>query len=198
MCASMYGMKKLIIILLTLIFLSTAYSHDSTKFPLSQLSDNYSLDDAKSDKCVVFENGDITYNQPKWDTFIKKTEKGKSATIRLAYYYTLDDPSHYSEEYYKKIKDDYPILYINDLSFDGKIYTIEFMEEDQLISKEYKYLLKYDGRPRSANALFSAYTYYVLVNDNTVTWDNIEHGMLSSQSGAWIDHHLVYSDFVMK
>lgn len=191
-------MKKLIIILLTLIFILTACSHNATRDSLKQLSDNYSLDDAKSDNCVIFEDGDITNGQSEWDSFIKKTGNGKSATVRLGFYYTLGDPSHYSEEYYEEIKDDYPVLYINDLSFDGKKYIIESIEDDHLISKDYKYLIKYDGQPSSVSALFSKYTYYVLVNDNTITWDDIEHGMLSSQSGDFIDHYLVYSDLEMK
>lgn len=103
---------------------------------MNQLSGNYYLDDAKSDNCVVFEDGDISYGQSVWDSFIEKTENGQPETVRLGFYYTLGDPSHYSEEYYEEIKDDYPILYINDLSFNGKKYIIESIEEGQLISKE--------------------------------------------------------------
>mgnify|MGYP000918393669 CR=1 FL=1 len=58
--------------------------------------------------------------------------------------------------------------------------------------------MKYEGRPSSETAVFSEYTYYVLVNDNTVSWDDIEHGMLSSRLGDWIDHFKVYSDLIMK
>ena len=191
-------LKKSLIIFLTLIFILTACSHNVARVSLKQLSDNYSLDDAKSDNCVIFEDGDITNGQSEWDSFIKKTENGNSATVRLAFYYTLGDASHYSEEYYEDIKDDYPVLYINDLIYDGKKYTIESIEDGQLISKDYTYLIKYDGQPRSVSALFSKYTYYVLVNDNAVTWDDIEHGMLSSQLGDYIDHYLVYSDLEMK
>lgn len=191
-------MRKSLIIFLTLIFLLTACSQNVTRVSLNQLSDNYSLDNAKSDNCVIFEDGDITYGQSEWDSFITKTENSKSATVRLAFYYTLGDPSQYSEEYYEEIKDDYPVLYINDLIFDGKKYIIESIEDGQLISKDYKYLIKYDGQPSSVSALFSKYTYYVLVNDNTITWDDIEHGMLSSQLGDYIDHYLVYSDLEMK
>ena len=34
---------------------------------------------------------------------------------------------------------------------------------------------------------------YVLTNDNTVTWEDIVNGMLSSQSGDAIDHYSVYT-----
>ena len=191
-------MRKSVIILLMLIFLLTACSKNVANDFLIQLPDSYNLDDVKSDNCVVFENGDITYGQSVWDDFITATDNGKSSTVRLAFYYTLGDPSQYSEEHYEEIKDDYPFLFIKDLNFDGKKYIIEGFEEGQLISKEYKYLVKYEGRPKSATAIFSKYTYYVLVDDNTVTWDDIEHGMLSSQFGDRIDHYIVYSDLVFK
>lgn len=191
-------MRRSVIILLVLIFLLTACSKNAANDSLIQLPDSYNLDDAKSDNCVVFENGGITYGQSVWDDFITATDNGKSSTVRLAFYYTLGDPSQYSEEHYEEIKDDYPVLFIKDLSFDGKKYIIEGFEEGQLISKEYKYLVKYEGRTKSATAIFSKYTYYVLVDDNTVTWDDIEHGMLSSQFGDWIDHYIVYSDLVFK
>ncbi|MDO0826045.1 hypothetical protein [Desulfosporosinus nitroreducens] len=191
-------MRKSVIVLLVLIFLLTACSKNAANVSLIQLPDNYNLDDAKSDNCVVFEDGDITYGQSAWDDFITATDNGKSSIVRLAFYYTLGEPSQYSEEYYEEIRDEYPVLYIKDLSFDGKKYIIEGVEDGKLISKEYKYLVKYEGRPNSTTAIFSEYTYYVLVDDNTVTWGDIEHGMLSSQSGDWIDHSIVYSDLVFK
>lgn len=191
-------MRKSIIIILALIFLLTACSKHAASASLSKLPDNYNLADAKSDNCVVFEDSDITYGQSSWDNFITATDNDKSSTVRLAFYYTIGNPSQYSEEYYEEIKDDYPVLFIKDLSFDGKKYIIEGVEDGKLISKEYKYLVKYEGRPNSATAIFSEYTYYVLVDDNTVTWDDIEHGMYSSQSGDSIDHYRVYSDLVLR
>lgn len=191
-------MRKSVILMLTLIFLLTSCSKNVPNAPLVQLTDDYNLDEAKSDNCVVFEDGDVTYGQYVWKKFIKLINNGKSSTVRLAFYYTLGDPSHYSEELYEEIKGDYPVLNMNDLSFDGNKYTIEGFDDGKLVSKEYKYLVKYEGRPKSATAIFSEYTYYVLVNDNTVTWDDIEHGMVSSRFGDSIDHYSVYSDLVFK
>lgn len=191
-------MRKPVILLIILSFLLTACSKNTEKVSLDQLPDTYSLEEAKSDDCVTFENGDITHGQQVWDDFVKAAKKGKQKSARLAFYYTLDDPSRYSKEYYEEIKDDYPLLFIKDLRFDGKEYTIEGFEDGQLITKKYKYMLKYEGQPRSPSAIFSEYTYYVLVNDDTVTWEDIEDGMLSSQSGAAIDHYKVFTDLVFK
>lgn len=190
-------MKK-ILFLISILSLLTACSKKEERKPLLELPDNYSLEDAKKDDCVVFENGSISSGQSVWDSFIKKTSEGKASIVRLGYYYTLDDPLKYSKEYYDEIKDDYPVLYMGDLSFDGNKYLIESMEDGQIFSKEYSYLMKYNGKPKSPSALFSEYTYYVLVNDNTVTWDEIQRGMLSSKMGDAIDHYTVYSDYIRK
>ena len=193
-----YLVKKSIIILLSLTFLLTACTKNPAKSFLGQLPGDYDLSDAKNDNCVIFENNNIIYGQAGWDDFISMVENGLSATVRLVFYYTLDDFSYYSNEYYEKIKDDYPIISIKDLNFDGEKYFIEKLEDGKLISKEYKYLLRYEGKPSSSAALYSGYIYYVLVNNNTVTWDDIEHGMLSSKSGDWIDHFVVYSNLRLK
>lgn len=195
---SYVSINKLLFILLIFFFILTACSKNIADVSLTQLPENYSLEDAKSDDCVVFENSDITYGQTKWDKFIQEAEDGKTSTVRLAFHFTLGDPSRYSKELYEEMKDDYPSLHVMDLSFDGKKYIIEIVEDGRLVSKEYQYLMKYEGRTRSGTATFSEYTYYVLVDDNTVTWDDIEHGMISSQSGDWIDHYKVYSDIVLK
>jgi hypothetical protein len=166
--------------------------------PYDQLPKDYTLEDAKEDGCVVYEDLDITSGQAVWDKFIKDTENGKNSVVRIAFYYTLGDPSHYSKEYYEEIKDDYPILYIMDLRYDGESYALLRTEEGKEYTDEYRYLVKYTGKPRSDSAAFSGYTYYVLVNDNTLTWKDIENGMVSSQSGAWIDHQIVYSDLTYK
>lgn len=191
-------MKKQFIILLAFLLLLPACSKKDTRISLTQLSDDYSLEDAKADNCVVFEDSDITSGQPVWDDFITATKKDKTATVRLAYYYSLGDSSHYSKELYEELKKKYPVLFIKDLSFDGKSYTLEGVEDGQLISKKYEYLMKYEGQPRSTTAIFSEYTYYVLVHDKSLTWEYIEDRMLSSQSDAFIDHFTVYSDMVMK
>ncbi len=175
-----------------------ALTSSANLVPLSQLQNNYDLEQAKNDGCVVFENGDITSGQPTWDVFVKETGERKSASVRLVFYYTLGNSSRYAPELYEEIKDDYPSLYIKDLAFDGERYTIEGYEDNQLISKRYQYLMKYEGQPKSATATFSDYLYYVLTNDDTVTWEDIERGILSSQFGAWIDHYRVYTDLTFK
>lgn len=185
-------------ILIVLIFMMTSYSKKKTYNNLEEIPDNYTLEDAKKDGFVVFEDLSITSGQDAWDDFVKTCDKKEEASILLAYYYTLGDVSHYSSELYEQIKDEYPILYLQKLSFDGTEYTITWYEDEELITRTYAYLKKMEGKPRSQTAIFSEYTYYVLVNNNSLTWNQIEDGMLSSQMGASIDHCKVYSKYTYK
>lgn len=138
--------------------------------------------------------------EEKWKEFFETTQQGTPATIYLAKYYTMDRVG-VSEEYYEANKDDYPKLFLFSLCFDGEKYTITdrpgTMEEAEMV-RTYPYLVKMEGKPRSVNALFDRYEYYVLVHDDTLTWSEIEHGMFSSQMGDYIDHYSVVSKHIIE
>ena len=156
--------------------------------PYAEIPEDYSLESAKNDNLVVFENRDITSGQEAWDKFIDITEQGKSYAVRLAFYYTLDGqgitPAH---EQYEELKNDYPHLFIQDLIFNGRIYTLYFVED----GKEYRLNYKYLKRFVEASTIR-----YVLVNDKEVTWEQIGSSMLSPRFGAWIDHKTVYQKHI--
>ena len=153
----------------------------------------YTLDDAKRDHCVVFEDSRVTSGQSEWDNFVSRTEEKKPCYVRLAFYYTLDD-QNISPEHYEEIKDDYPALYIQDLKFNGSHYQLMSSEDGKHYSDVYSYMKKYTEGPLTSDAKYSEWTRYVPVNDDSVTWGDIFRGMISSQSGASIDHKTVYSD----
>lgn len=153
------------------------------------------FEQAKKGGYVVFDNSDICAGQDIWDDFLAKTEAGESVSVNLAYYYTLDDPSRYEKEYYEEIKDDYPVIYRQALCYDGENYILKGIDNGHVYEEHWKYLVRYEGKPSSATALFKKYVYYVLVNDNTVTWEELEWGMFSSQLGDYIAHNRVYTDW---
>ena len=192
-------MKKILtlFLILSLALTMSACSKPDDK-ALDKLPKDYSYEDAIADGCVLFKNGDVTNGESIWQEFLDTVDNGKKATVRLADYFTIEDPSRYAPELYEEVKDDYPMLFIKDLTFDGSEYVTESYEDGKLISDTYKYLMKYEGAPRSETALYYSYLYYVLVNDDTFTWDEIWKSMLSSQSGAYIPHDLVYSDLEYK
>lgn len=164
--------------------------------PLEQLPTDYTVEQAEVDGCVVHENSNIRSGQERWERFLKDVEKGKAATVRLADYYVLLDPSRYGAEYYKSIKDDYPKLYVKDLTYDGTQYTVRWFEEGTEYVRAYQYLMRYEGEAPGKSASFDSYLRYVLTNDSTVTWEEIFGGMVSSQFGAWIDHCEVYTELI--
>jgi hypothetical protein len=58
--------------------------------------------------------------------------------------------------------------------------------------------LHYSEIPQNSDAGFNSCDKYVLVNDNSVTWEDIYKGMISSQAGATIDHTAVYNKYDYK
>ena len=163
---------------------------------LQKLPGDYTVEQAKEDGCVIYEDDDITYGQEIWDSFVEATSAKNEAAVRLGFYYTLDDPSRYDPDYYKLIKDSYPLLFIQDLEYDGTTYTIREFEDGNEITRTYQYLMKYEGDAESPHASYDSYVRYVLTNDNTLTWKDIIAGMISSQWGAYVDHYVVYVDLM--
>ena len=191
-------MKKHITLVLSvlLMFVLTSCNQSDRPIPLEQLPDDYSLEQAKKDGCVIHENGDVTQGKEIFEAFFNTTKSGKTDEVRLAFYYTLDDPSGYDPEYYESVKDDYPLLYIQDLSFDGEQYTIRWYEDGEEIIENFSYIMKYEGPAESPNALYKSYTRYVLTNDDKVTWQDLMHGLFSSQFGDYIEHLSVCTDLI--
>lgn len=192
-------MKKAAVLLFFVLCLTlfTACGHETLVYtPLEQLPEDYTVEQAEEDGCVVHRNGDVHSGHEQWENFLKDVAKGKKASVRIANYYELLDPSRYGAEYYESIKDEYPKLYIEDLTYDGELYTVRWYEEGEEYVRTYRYLMRYEGAAEGKNASYDSYLRYVLTNDDTVTWEGIRFGMLSSQCGAWIDHHSLYVDLI--
>jgi hypothetical protein len=146
------------------------------------------------------EDGDLTVGQKIWREFYQKTQAGERATVKLATYYTLDD-ANVSEEFYEENKDKYPVIYLAELSYDGKIYTyrsLNGLDGQNGFSRVYPYLVRYEDVPRSETATYTVCERYVLVHDKDVTYDRLQYGLYSSQMGDYIDHCEVYSDYEYK
>ena len=161
----------------------------------SKRVDSNALQDAKESGCVIMEDGDSTWGAEQWEEFYKMTQNGKSGSVRLAHYWTLD-PDRCDENFYEVYKEDYPSLYVFDLVYDGITFTLSWTEQDVAYQRQYKYLMKYEGTIPSylSSKTPQAVSRYVLTNDNTVTWDEISWGLVSSQFGDDIDHFSIYTD----
>ena len=172
---------------------------DTLNFPTTMSADEM-LQKAIDEDFVVLYEFEYLNGEDKWQEFYETTRSGTPAAIYLAKYYTLDEVG-VSEEYYEANKEEYPKIFLLSLSFDGEKYIIAdrpgTMEGVEMV-RSYPYLLKLEGKPRSATALFDRYEYYVLVHDESLTWSKIEHGMFSSQLGDQIDHYSAVQKHIME
>ena len=151
------------------------------------------LAEVKEQNYVVFEDLRLTHGGAAWKEFYEKVLKRENAQIKLAEYYTLGDISRYSEEYYNQIKDEYPKMFFLSLVYvAGEGFFIgdrpsTATEPESILF--FKYLKHYEGEAPTSYANFSRYDRYVLVDDNTATWEEIERQMYSSvlleKSIAW-------------
>ncbi|MBR0313083.1 MAG: hypothetical protein IJQ98_11910, partial [Oscillospiraceae bacterium] len=85
---------------------------------------------------------------------------------------------------------------LHDLIYDGTAYTWRWYEDGERVERQYSYLLRMEDPPDGPGAAWDYAIRYVLVNDPNVTWGDIWRGMISSQSGAYIDHAVVYQEYV--
>lgn len=161
----------------------TGCSQSSGVIPLEEIPDTYSLEQAKEDGCVTHENGDVTQGKEEFEEFFDNTLAGKTDEIRLAFYDTLKESNHRGLKDYESVQDDVPLLFIQDLSFNG--------EE---IIRSYAYLMKFNEQVGGPNGTVQTEVIYVLTHDNSVTWQEILHGNVSSKYGDFIDHLTVCID----
>lgn len=161
----------------------------------SKAADPRALQDAKELDHVVLENGEPTHGQDRWHEFYDMTQKHRAASVTIAAYYTLD-PANCDERYYEAYKEDYPALYLLHLSYDGEQYTLRWEENGQELVRQYEYLMRYETQMGSTYSKDAPKTVirYVLTHDNNVSWDDLWQGMISSQFGAYIDHHTIYRE----
>ena len=138
------------------------------------------------------EDGIVAHGQDIWHEFYEQTQKGKKATVTIAQYHTLN-PDRCDSVYYEIFKQDYPCLYVHELSYDGKHFTLSNSAEE---TKTYEYLMKYEDSPKYAfGSVVPQYRYqYVLTHDNRYTYDQLWMSTASSQPGVYIDHYTIYSE----
>ena len=158
------------------------------------------LRQVKRDGFVVLEDGDVSVGQDTWRDFYDAAQQGKNASVRLASYHTLED-QNVSEEYYEEHKDEYPVIYLAELSYDGKSYTyrsLNGLDGQNGYVRTYPYLVRYEDIPKNETATYTVCERYVLVHDEDVTYDRLQYGLYSSQFGDYIDHCVVYNNYQYK
>ena len=160
--------------------------------PPQRCSDT-ALADAIEAGYVVMEDGIATHGQEIWQEFYKQTQKGEEASVTVAHYHTLDRSISSSYAYCEVFEQDYPSLYVHELRYDGKQFTLSNGVEG---TRTYEYLMKYEDGPNYAfSSVVPQYRYqYVLTHNNRYTYNQLWMSIASSQAGAYIDHYTIYSE----
>lgn len=160
------------------------------------LSADEALAEAKKTDTVVLEDNGVTSGKDVWDSFYSKASKGKKASVLCAHYYTLDE-QNISEELYEQEKDEYPVLYFYLIEFDGQQYHIKTRDSKSTAietDETFKCLLHFTGKCPST-AIYEDYEYYILADDEALTYEQLEKSLFSSQSTDFIRHYFVYSNY---
>ncbi len=87
--------------------------------------------------------------------------------MRLCSYYTLDDPSRYDPDYYESIKDDDPMMFLRDLSYDGERFTTVSYEEGQRYEESYSLLRQREETVQSTGVKIVR---YMITDDAETPW----------------------------
>lgn len=148
--------------------------------PLEALPERYSAEDAARDGCFVQRNGVANDNKAQFQSFYARTQSSKASFIRVVDWSVGDLPD-----------------FIYDIHFDGSLYTVTWLENGKRESRQFQYLKYFTGKKEAhSSAGYDAYEHYVLVNDNSLTWERIQESMHSSPENVTIDYMRVYSDYI--
>lgn len=147
---------------------------------LEELPEKYASEEAMLDGCFVQRDGIAVDNKEIFQEFASRAQYGEAGFIRIVDWYY----------------DETPACFVHDLTFDGTQYTLAWLENGKRMEKQYRYLKHFSGRSEVENSTYDAYEYYVLVNDDTITWEQIWNGLISSQLDAAVEHHIVYAELI--
>lgn len=136
--------------------------------PLGELRDNYNMEEAMIDLCVIQEDGALRYNGDVWDAFISSCQAGEAATVRI---WERTDG----------------VTRVQDLSFDGSEYCLYWYEDGELCTERWSYLHHFSGTEGQYG-----YDHFILTDDPGCTWDENTHTLHHSQGyqgGSHSGHH---------
>ncbi len=159
--------------------------------PPVDLSRAYTLEEVKAGEYVVFEDGDFTSGQKYWDEFLQECQSGKNAKVYLANYYTLDQ-ERVAPEYFEANKDRYPLLFVEELTYDGS-YHLRWFDYGKEYTESYKYLRKLVDITQYGD--YNSVVRYVITDHPTATWDDLWKSTASSVYGVLIPYHTVYTNY---
>ena len=130
---------------------------------LETAAETYTLKDAKAAGYVVIDKLKVTAGQNAWEDFVRCTEQGKPAKIRVACVgeRAKDDSGYVSS--------------LTEVEFDSEKYIKRNWndDDDKIQEQVYKYMLRFEEDPPRPMPSYVSVIYWVLTDDDALTWDHI-------------------------
>lgn len=130
-----------------------------------EASDTYTAKDAEAAGYLVISHMKITSGLEAWEDFIKCTEQGRPARIRIACTYGS-----------AKEDGEMPIL-LTEVEYDGKAYILRDCYDDTVSEDTFRCLLRFEK---------DSVLYYVLADDDTLAWKEIKESLFQYLSSFYI------------
>lgn len=200
-------MKKFVAIILTAILTLSLFScaereekgenieisyNDGKYSGFSDIPDNYTVDDAIDDGCLVIEtlDGDTnaygvqmsktgrTEGYKHWVSFLEKSQNGEDAFLRVAHF--IRGTGYYQDLYYS----------------DGKYTIFDFNEYGISEGESYSLLRRLDGMTGPVGNQKEAH-YYVLTDSTELTYHDVSWSYLSSSISTITDIPFEWLSFMI-
>ena len=161
----------------------------------------------KGSGAVLLVNGSAESGKEIWEDFYAKTSKHMPASVIIADCYT--QATNVSYELKMAEAGDYPCLFFRKLTYDGIEYVLEPVdnvggefvvrkdEDYDRNTKYFTYLRHFEGEAEFPTMIYSYYSIYILTDNNTAGWDEIEGSQWINPSGA-IPYEEVFGEYKWK
>ena len=156
-----------------------------------QRAEEGALEAVRAAGYVIEEDCILTDGQGAWNEFYENTQRGEQASIHVAHYLTLD-PDRTVATTYEAYKQDYPSLFIDELTYDGEKFILRTESKVTV----YEYLMRYDisGTPLAGHTEHKQVIHYVLAHDPSHTYEELFLSLASSALGAAIPHYTICTE----
>ena len=180
----------------------------------------FTLDELKNDGFVIIEDNDYSYGGDIWNDFISKSEQKSEASVWVCYLTTKPGPNRkiYSEppdeDLLKAQQDDFPIMQLAQIYYDGNEYTISPMHkidgkyvlyyregyDIDVRESTFKYLVHIVDEPTADWVTYKSRERYVLSDEENLTseWISAEARSYDSERFPLVNYRIIYSSYEWK
>ncbi|MBP5660414.1 MAG: hypothetical protein J6X08_03655 [Lachnospiraceae bacterium] len=161
---------------------------------------------ANSD-AVLLVNGSVESGRDVWDAFLGKVNSQSPASVIIGFCYTQN--KNMSLDLAVATEGDYPSLFLNKLTYDGSQFILEPVHriDGEYVVREiegydspkeyYQFLRHFEGEARFPFAIYTYYDKYILTDNDTAAWEEIEDSSLINYDEA-IWYTEVYGEYKWK